>query len=130
MQNSSARKAAGEREVQKVFENVACPFCGMLCDDLEVENDDGTLKVLKNGCGRAIGGFERKLPPSSPQIRGKDVTLPEAVKEAAALIGKADSPLFGGLATGVEGMRAALERRAVSQRQGAAKRGLDHIHPH
>ena len=68
MQNSSARKAAGEREVQKVFENVACPFCGMLCDDLEVENDDGTLKVLKNGCGRAIGGFERKLPPSSPQM--------------------------------------------------------------
>ena len=120
MQNSSARKAAGEREMQKVFENVACPFCGMLCDDLEVENDDGTLKVLKNGCGRAIGGFERKLPPSSPQIRGKDVTLPEAVKEAAALIGKADSPLFGGLATGVEGMRAAL---ALAERAGGV---VDH----
>src|SRR4249919_918273 len=120
MQNSSARKAAGEREMQKVFENVACPFCGMLCDDLEVENNDGTLKVLKNGCGRAIGGFERKLPPSSPQIRGKDVTLPEAVKEAAALIGKADSPLFGGLATGVEGMRAAL---ALAERAGGV---VDH----
>ncbi|HEX6830478.1 MAG TPA: formylmethanofuran dehydrogenase [Methyloceanibacter sp.] len=106
--------------MQKVFENVACPFCGMLCDDLEVENDDGTLKVLKNGCGRAIGGFERKLPPSSPQIRGKDVTLPDAVKEAAALIGKADSPLFGGLATGVEGMRAAL---ALAERAGGV---VDH----
>ena len=120
MQNSSARKATGEREMHKVFENVACPFCGMLCDDLEVENDDGTLKVLKNGCGRAIGGFERKLPPSSPQIRGKDVTLAEAVKEAAALIGKADSPLFGGLATGVEGMRAAL---ALAERAGGV---VDH----
>ena len=120
MQNSSARKAEGEREMQKLFENVACPFCGMLCDDLEVENNDGTLKVLKNGCGRAIGGFERKLPPSTPQIRGKDVTLPEAVKEAAALIGKADSPLFGGLATGVEGMRAAL---ALAERAGGV---VDH----
>jgi len=120
MQNSSTRKAAGEREMQKVFENVACPFCGMLCDDLEVENDDGTLKVLKNGCGRAIGGFERKLPASSPQIMGKDVTLAEAVKEAAALIGKADSPLFGGLATGVEGMRAAL---ALAERAGGV---VDH----
>ena len=120
MQNSSARKATGEREMHKVFENVACPFCGMLCDDLEIENNDGTLKILKNGCGRAIGGFERKLPPSSPQIRGKDVTLAEAVKEAAALIGKADSPLFGGLATGVEGMRAAL---ALAERAGGV---VDH----
>jgi formylmethanofuran dehydrogenase subunit B len=120
MQNSSARKATGEREMHKVFENVACPFCGMLCDDLEIENNDGTLKILKNGCGRAIGGFERKLPPSSPQIGGKDVTLAEAVKEAAALIGKADSPLFGGLATGVEGMRAAL---ALAERAGGV---VDH----
>jgi formylmethanofuran dehydrogenase subunit B len=120
MQNSSARKATGEREMHKVFENVACPFCGMLCDDLEIENNDGTLKILKNGCGRAIGGFERKRPPSSPQIGGKDVTLAEAVKEAAALIGKADSPLFGGLATGVEGMRAAL---ALAERAGGV---VDH----
>jgi formylmethanofuran dehydrogenase subunit B len=120
MQNSSARKATGEREMHKVFENVACPFCGMLCDDLEVENNDGTLKVLKNGCGRATAGFERKLPASSPQIRGKDVSLSEAVKEAAALIGKADSPLFGGLATGVEGMRAAL---ALAERAGGV---VDH----
>jgi len=120
MQNSSGREVAGERVTHEVFENVACPFCGMLCDDLEVENNDGRLKVLKNGCGRAISGFERKLPPSSPQIRGKDVTLPEAVKEAAALIGKADSPLFGGLATGVEGMRAAL---ALAERAGGV---VDH----
>jgi formylmethanofuran dehydrogenase subunit B len=120
MQNSSGREVAGERVTHEVFENVACPFCGMLCDDLKIENNDGRLKVLKNGCGRAISGFERKLPPSSPQIRGKDVTLPEAVKEAAALIGKADSPLFGGLATGVEGMRAAL---ALAERAGGV---VDH----
>jgi formylmethanofuran dehydrogenase subunit B len=108
MQDQSARKTTGERATHELFENVACPFCGMLCDDLEIENRDGVLKVLKNGCGRSVAGFERKLPPSSPQIRGKGVTLAEAVKEAAALIGEADSPMFGGLATGVEGMRAAV----------------------
>jgi formylmethanofuran dehydrogenase subunit B len=115
MQDQSARKATGERVTHKVFENVACPFCGMLCDDLEVESSDGVLKVRKNGCGRSIAGFERKLPPSSPQIQGKDVTLADAVKQAAALISKADSPLFGGLATGVEGMRAAM---SLAERAG------------
>ena len=120
MQDSSAREAPGDRATHKLFENVTCPFCGMLCDDLEVENRDGALKVLKNGCGRSIAGFERKLPPSRPQIRGKDVTLAEAVKEAAALIGKANNPLFGGLATDVEGMRAAL---SLAERAGGV---VDH----
>jgi formylmethanofuran dehydrogenase subunit B len=120
MQDSSARKATGERTTHEVFENVACPFCGMLCDDLEVERSDGAVKVLKNGCDRSIAGFERKLPPSSPQVQGKDVTLAEAVAESAALIRKADSPLFGGLATGVEGMRAAM---ALAERAGGV---VDH----
>ena len=78
MQDSDARKATGERKTDELFINVACPFCGMLCDDLEIERKDGALKVVKNGCGRSIAGFERKLPPSSPQVRGKDVTLAEA----------------------------------------------------
>ena len=120
MQDSSARKATDDRATHELFENVTCPFCGMLCDDLEVENRDGALKVLKNGCGRSIAGFERKLPLSRPQIRSKDATLAEAVKEAAALIGKANNPLFGGLATGVEGMRAAM---SLAERAGGV---VDH----
>jgi formylmethanofuran dehydrogenase subunit B len=120
MQDSSVCKATGDRATHELFENVACPFCGLLCDDLEIENRDGVLRVLKNGCGRSVAGFERKLPPSSPQVRGKDVTLAEAVKEAASLIGNADSPLFGGLSTGVEGMRAAM---ALAERAGGV---VDH----
>jgi formylmethanofuran dehydrogenase subunit B len=104
----------------ELFENVACPFCGMLCDDLEVERGASGLKVRKAGCGRAIAGFERKLPPASPQVKGKDVTLAEAVKEAAGLIGKTSLPLYGGLATDVEGMRAVM---ALAERSGGV---VDH----
>jgi formylmethanofuran dehydrogenase subunit B len=86
MQDSNARKSTGMRASHELFKNVACPFCGMLCDDLEIERNGDALKVLKNGCGRSVAGFERKLPPSSPKIRGKEVTLAEAVKEAASLI--------------------------------------------
>ncbi len=102
------------------FENVACPFCGMICDDLTVERDARGLKVRKAGCGRAVAGFERKLPPASPQVGGNDVELSKAIKEAAKLIGRAKLPLFGGLATDVEGMRAVM---ALAERSGGV---VDH----
>jgi formylmethanofuran dehydrogenase subunit B len=115
MTSSNARTAKGERASSELYENVTCPFCGMLCDDLTVERTDKGLKVLKNACGKSVAGFERKLPPATPQIGGKDVSLDKAVAEAARLIGKAALPLYGGLATDVEGMRAVM---ALADRSG------------
>ena len=108
MPSSTARKAKGGRVSPTIFENVTNPFCGTLPDDLVVERTDQGLKVLKNGCGKSIAGFERELPPSSPKVAGKEVDLAKAIKEAGKLIGKAAQPLYGGLATDVEGMRAVL----------------------
>jgi len=108
MTSSIVRKAKGERAETTVFEDVTNPFCGLLPDDLVVERTEEGLRVLKNGCGKSVAGFERKLPPSSPQVGGKDVSLGEAIKQAAKLLGKAKLPLYGGLATGVEGMRAVI----------------------
>jgi formylmethanofuran dehydrogenase subunit B len=73
------------------------------------------LKVIKNGCAKSAAGFERKLPPSSPQVGGKDVSLDAAIKQAAKLISKSGLPMYGGLATDVEGMRAVL---ALADRTG------------
>lgn len=120
MPTSTARKA-GERAPSELFEHVACPFCGMLCDDLEVERTGDIIKVLKNGCPRAEAGFERVLPPSAPLVRGREVALTEAIAEAAALIRKAELPLYGGLATDVAGMRAAM---SLADRSGGV---VDHV---
>jgi formylmethanofuran dehydrogenase subunit B len=120
MTSSSARKAKTGRAGKELFENVANPFCGTLPDDLAVERTGQGLKVVNNGCSQSVAGFERKLPPSNPQIGGKDVDLAKAVKEAAKLIGKAKLPLYGGLATDVEGMRAVL---ALAERSGGV---VDH----
>lgn len=98
----------GGRAQTRLYENVTSPFDGMLPDDLVVERSDWGLKVVTNGCPSSIAGFERKLPKANPQIHGKDVTLDAAVREAARLIGGSTQPLFGGLATDVEGMRALL----------------------
>ena len=108
MPSSSARKAKPERASKELFENVTNPFCGTLPDDLTVERTDKGLKVLNNGDGKSVAGFERKLPPSSPQVKGKDVELAKAIDAAAKLIGKAKLPMYGGLATDVEGMRAVM----------------------
>ena len=88
--------------------NVACPFCGILCDDLEIGPSNEGLKVLKNGCVKSVAGFERKLVEPSPQVDGKDVSLDEAIAAAARLIRESRLPIFGGLATDVEGVRAIM----------------------
>lgn len=120
MPSMSPRQPKGERATQKLFENVVNPFCGTLCDDLVVERTETGLKVVKNGSSQSIAGFERKLPPASPAVNGKDIELATAVKEAARLIGKAKLPLFGGLATDVGGMRAVL---ALAEQAGGV---VDH----
>lgn len=115
MPSSNVRKPKSERASPELFDSVTSPFCGTLPDDLVVERTDRGLKVVKNGCAKSAAGFERKLPPSSPQVGGKDVSLDEAVKQAAKRVSKSKLPLFGGLATDVEGMRAVL---ALADRTG------------
>ena len=102
------------------YDNVACPFCGILCDDLKVERSPGGLKVTQNGCDKAKAGFERTWGQVNPQIGGRDVTLAEAVSAAAALITKSRLPIFGGLGTDVEGMRAVM---SIADRAGGV---VDH----
>ena len=102
------------------FENVVCPFCGILCDDLEIGASANGLKVLKNGCVKSVAGFERPLVEPNPQIDGKDVPLNEAVALAAKLIRESRLPIFGGLGTDVDGMRAIM---SIADRGGGV---VDH----
>lgn len=95
-------------EAGRTYDNVACPFCGILCDDLEISRASGVLKVTKNGCPKAIAGFERQVGGASPELAGKPVPLSEAVAAAAKMISAARLPVFGGLGTEVSGMRAVM----------------------
>lgn len=104
----------------EVYKNVPNPFCGTLCDDLEVARTGSELKIVNNGSPRATALFERPLPAANPQVAGKDVTLDEAIAAAAQHIKNAKLPMFGGLATDVEGIRATL---ALADRAGGV---VDH----
>lgn len=91
------------------FDDVACPFCGILCDDLAIARGPAGLKVLRNGCGKAIAGFERQFSNYSAQVGGQPVALATAIAEAASKIRGSKLPVFGGLGTDVGGMRAVME---------------------
>lgn len=91
------------------FEDVACPFCGILCDDLAISRGPSGLKVVRNGCEKARTGFERTPSQINPQIGGQPVSLSAAIAEAANRIRAARLPIFGGLGTDVGGMRAVME---------------------
>lgn len=103
-------------------EGVACPFCPLLCDDLIIEQSGNDLKLIEHACPQARAGFERPLKALKPCVNGTTVALEQAIQAAANLLRAARRPLYAGLGTDVNGMRATL---ALAERS----RGIvDHMH--
>jgi formylmethanofuran dehydrogenase subunit B len=95
---------------------VPSPFCGIGTDDLTIQVDGVSLKVVKNGCTVNTPAFEQAITDTRPRVDGKEVSLDEAVAKAAALLKNTNQPVIGGCATDVNGMRALL---ALADRCGA-----------
>lgn len=102
--------------------DVTCPFCGLACDDLQVETNAGEPGELTNACPVARAGFADAFAADgdSARIDGRSAGLADALDRSASLLREARAPVFAGLATDVNGMRAAL---ALADRCGAT---LDH----
>lgn len=100
-----------------------CPFCALLCDDLRVQQRaDGSLSVKRGGCARADAAFA--LPPADPAVLldGTPVSVETAAAAIARRLRRARQPLIAGLASDVDGTRAAVD---LGARYGAI---LDHVH--
>lgn len=95
---------------------VPSPFCGMGTDDLTIQVDGVTLKVIQNGCAVNTPLFEQAVTDMKPRVNGAEVDLDVAVAKAAALLKDTLQPVIGGCATDVNGMRALL---ALADRIGA-----------
>ncbi|AWJ93756.1 formylmethanofuran dehydrogenase (plasmid) [Azospirillum baldaniorum] len=104
-----------------VHRDVVCPFCGLGCDDLTVEEEPpATLAVRSTDCPVARERFSRTPSAEPPRVAGVAVPLAEAVEAAAAVLAAAQAPLVAGLGTDVDGARAAL---SLAERLGAV---VDH----
>ncbi|GIK97122.1 MAG: tungsten-containing formylmethanofuran dehydrogenase subunit B [Alphaproteobacteria bacterium] len=87
--------------------DVACPFCGLVCDDLTVENADGRLSVVEAGCWLSRQGYDASEIARSAMVDGRRVARQEAVARAAEILEGAQAPAFV-VAADVAGARAAL----------------------
>jgi len=107
-------------EGAKVIRNVVCPFCGCLCDDLEVTVQDGKIAGVENACILSMNKFlnyERERI-YSPVIRKNgqpnEVSLEEAISCAAQILAEAKYPItYGWSTTSNEAIRIGIELTEV-----------------
>ncbi|MDD1718544.1 MAG: formylmethanofuran dehydrogenase subunit B, partial [Methanoregulaceae archaeon] len=72
----------------KIVSDVTCPFCGTLCDDLEitVTDDDKKIVSVRNACAIGAEKFNHtKLPGrvTRPRMRQPDGTFKEITYDEA-----------------------------------------------
>lgn len=104
--------------VEKVikFENVICPVCGSLCDDIIVYVEGNRIVEVNNTCavGRAkflnYGLHRRSKPLIRKNGELKETTIEEAVKKSAEILSESKYPiLYGWSNTSCEAIRLGLE---------------------
>lgn len=99
-----------------LWHEVASPFCGIASDDLTIEVNGNTIKVLENGDAVTRLGFETPISDIQPRIKGKEATLEQAVSYIADLLRNSKQPLIAGMGTDLNGARAAM---ALADKSGA-----------
>ncbi len=97
-----------ETKSPNIWKNVPSPFCGIGTDDLGIQVKGDTVTVVENGCAVNTPAFEQPLGNMKALVKGKPTSLEKAVAVAANLLKDTNLPLIGGLATDVNGVRAAL----------------------
>lgn len=93
----------------RTVEDVCCPFCGTLCDDLEIDVDIKTDQVVevRNGCQIGTKKYFSSNPSdhryTKPLIRKNgelvEVSWDEAIEKAADILVNAQRPLLYGFSS-------------------------------
>ena len=83
-----------------IVEDVLCPFCGCLCDDIKVEVEDGRIVGVKRACRLGSSKFMGHERISGPMVRKDgeltETTYDEAYDRAAQILKAAKRPLLYG----------------------------------
>ncbi len=84
-----------------VYRDVVCPFCGCLCDDIEVTVEENEIMGTRNACAISRSKFMNHSVNKieSPTVDGEAVALMEAVDAAAEVLALANRPLVYGLSS-------------------------------
>ncbi len=83
-----------------IVKDVVCPFCGCLCDDVEVTVEDDRVVAVDNACTLGTSKFlgDHRLPgPIRRDGNGwKDISYDEAIRYAVDMLLDAERPLLYG----------------------------------
>lgn len=83
-----------------IVKDAVCPFCGCLCDDIEVEVEDDRVVAVANACELGMTKFMGERRMKNPILRDgdrwKDITYDEAIRYAADVLLSAERPLLYG----------------------------------
>lgn len=98
--------------------DVVCPYCGCLCDDLEIVMEDGDIEDTENSCKIShtkytefLTGEERITEPMIKKDgEFEPVSLEEAVDKAAEILRESDYPIaYGWSSTTCEAQEEGVE---------------------
>ena len=89
--------------------NFTCPFCSLLCDDIQLEAKNNNLKSLNSKCPILINSLKRKINEQFSRINGEKTNISQAIEELSFLIKKSKSTLFAGMGTDIKGTKATLK---------------------
>ena len=83
-----------------MIEDVVCPHCADLCDDLRLTIEGNRITAVEVECPAARAFFlGYQVEGVTPKVRGAGAEWGSAVEEAARILGCAVSPLVVGLST-------------------------------
>ncbi len=94
----------------RMVTDVVCPFCGTLCDDLEVVVEDNKIKNVRHACRIGSSKFlamNELKRPNRPMIRKdgsfEEVDMAAAIEECGRILSRSKRPLlYGWSSTGCE----------------------------
>ena len=86
-----------------------CPFCSLLCDDIQLEAKNNNLKLLNSKCPILINSLKRKINEQFSRINGQKTNITEAINNLSSLLKKSKATLFAGMGTDIKGTKATLK---------------------
>ncbi|TFG34090.1 formylmethanofuran dehydrogenase subunit B [Candidatus Thorarchaeota archaeon] len=89
---------------ETILQNVVCPFCGCLCDDLVITTNGKSIISNQNGCTISKTKFlshtkDRLLYPTIRADTQKKTSLENAIKKAALILAQSRRLLIYGLSS-------------------------------
>ena len=86
-----------------------CPFCSLLCDDIQLSVKNNNFKQLNSNCSILSHSLKEKIKDQFARINGQKTNITEAINNLSSLLKKSKSTLFTGMGTDIKGTQATLK---------------------